>query len=346
MTVRRVAFLLPIALVALVAAGCGGGGGSKVAKGDVAVVDGTPISRVALDEQMALAEQSYKSNGQKFPKAGSDAYISLQQSAVEVLVQGVEFEQKAKELGVAVTGADIEKRLKQIKAQFFGGSEKQYRAGIKKQGLTDEQVRERILRPQILQEKLFAKVTEKVKVSDADVKEYYTQHPELYSQPQSRDVRHILVKDKALADKIYAQLKGGADFAKLAKQYSTDPGSKDQGGKLTISKGETVPEFDRVAFALKTDELSRPVKTQYGWHVIQALGPVKPRKTTPFAQVKASIRQQLEQQKKSDAANAWSASLKKEFEDTVSYAPGFAPPPPVDTTGGATPNSPIPQPSN
>jgi parvulin-like peptidyl-prolyl isomerase len=166
-------------------------------------------------------------------------------------------------------------------------------------------------------------------VTDAEVHEYYVQHPQLYAQPQSRDVRHILVKSKSLASQIRSQLAGGANFATLAKKYSTDPGSKSQGGKLTVSKGQTVPPFDKVAFSLKTNELSKPVKTQYGWHVIQALSPVKPRKTTPEKQVSDSIKQQLIQQKKNEAMTSWVNSLTKDFckGDKVKYQVGYKPNP-------------------
>ena len=139
-------------------------------------------------------------------------------------------------------------------------------------------------------------------MSDKEIAAFYKAHPELYKKAESRDVRHILVATKALADKIYAQLKGGADFAALAKKYSTDPGSKATGGKLTISKGQTVAPFDKVAFSLKTNELSKPVKSQFGWHVIQALSPIRPASTTPLSKAKVGIKQQLLQQKLTAAA--------------------------------------------
>ena len=81
-----------------------------------------------------------------------------------------------------------------------------------------------------------------------------------------------------------------------------------------------------MAFSIRTRAVSDPVKTQYGWHVIQALSAVKPEKKTPFAQVKEAIRQQLLQQQKSDKMSKWSDELKKEFADKISYAPGYTPP--------------------
>jgi parvulin-like peptidyl-prolyl isomerase len=171
-----------------------------------------------------------------------------------------------------------------------------------------------------------------VKVSEADLRKYYGSHKQQFSQPASREVRHILVKKKALADSLYQQLKGGADFAALAKRYSQDPGSKAQGGKLTVSKGQTVPPFDKAAFSLKTNELSRPVHTTYGWHIIQPLGPVKPAKTTPFGQVKLQIKGQLEQTKKQDKMRAWVDDVKKEFASKIHYAAGFAPASTATTT--------------
>ena len=78
------------------------------------------------------------------------------------------------------------------------------------------------------------KVTATIKVSPTEVRAYYASHKSQYGQPETRDVRHILVAKKELANSIYAQLKSGGNFAALAKKYSKDPGSASNGGKLTI----------------------------------------------------------------------------------------------------------------
>jgi parvulin-like peptidyl-prolyl isomerase len=172
-----------------------------------------------------------------------------------------------------------------------------------------------------------------VKVNDADVTKYYNEHKSTYEQKASRDVRHILVNTKKLADDIEGQLKAGGDFAKLAKKYSKDPGSAAQGGKLTVSKGQTVPPFDKAAFSLKTNEVSAPVHTTYGWHIIQPLSAVKPAKQTPLKDVKEQIRQQLLQTKKTDTMTKWVDGVKKDFAKNISYQTGYAP---LNTTTGTT----------
>ncbi len=175
--------------------------------------------------------------------------------------------------------------------QFFGGNRKKYEEALEKQGITDEQVRDE-LRATLVSEKIFEKVGDSAKVTEAEVKAYYNAHPELYTQQPSRRVRHILVKSKALADDIHGQLTGGGDFAALAKKHSIDS-SKDVGGTLTIRKGETVPQFEKTALALKVNEISQPVKTRFGWHVIEALGPLSSAKPTPLASVRQTIRDTL-----------------------------------------------------
>jgi parvulin-like peptidyl-prolyl isomerase len=171
-------------------------------------------------------------------------------------------------------------------------------------------------------------------VAPTEISAYYGAHKSsTYTQAASRSVRHILVNSKSLADKLETQLKGGSDFGALAKKYSKDPSSAKVGGKLTITKGETVPEFDKVAFSLKTGATSPPVHTQYGWHIIQALSAVKPQKVTPLASVKQSIEQTLLQQKKSAAMNAWLNQVKKDYSKKVTYATGYAP---ASTTTTAT----------
>jgi len=325
---------IPVLLAALVAilAGCGGGGGS-VPSDAVAQVNGQPISQAQFNQLLAQAKKSYASQKKPWPAAGTPAFDTLKTQAVAYLVQRSEFQQEAQKLGVKITDADVEKRLKQIKKQYFGNSESRYKTQLKQQGLTDTQVRDD-LRAQLIQEKIFAKVTAGAKVSDTDIKKYYDQHKSQYGTPEQRDVAHILVKSKSLADQLYAKVKAGANFAALAKKYSQDPGSKSQGGKLTISKGQTVQNFDLMAFDLKTGAISHPVKTQFGYHIIKALGPIKPATTTPFAKVKASIKQQLLQQKRNVAMTTWSNKLKKDFNGKIKYQTGYAPP--TQTAGTTT----------
>jgi parvulin-like peptidyl-prolyl isomerase len=328
---RFLLFALVAALV-LVAAGCGGGDDNESVPGDaVAVVGSSEISKAQFDALINQAKRSYKAQKRAFPKAGTTEYNTLKDQAMQFLVQRAEFEQKAESLDVNVTDKQIDDRLAQIKKQYFGNSDKRYQAQLKQQALTDAQVRSDI-RAQLIQEKIFQSVTKDIKVTDKDVEDYYNKNKAQYGTPETREVRHILVSTKKQADELYDRIKAGEDFGKLAKQFSKDPGSKSQGGKLTVSRGQTVEPFDRTAFLLPTHSLSRPVKTQYGYHLIEPLAGVKPAKTTPLKDVEESIRQQLLQTKRNDAMTKWVEDTKKEYENKVSYQVGFAPPATTETT--------------
>lgn len=334
----RLTALFVLALVALVAAGCGGDDSASVPSDSVAVVDGQEIPRSEFDQLIAQAKSSYRAQKREFPKAGTPEYATLKNQAVAFLVQRVQFEQKAEELDVEVSDKQVDERLAQIKKQYFGDDQKRYEAQLKEQGLTEEQVK-RDIRAQVLQEALFKQVTEEIKVSEAEIESYYAKNKDQYGQPESREIRHILVPTKAKAQELYERIKGGEDFATLAKQFSKDPGSKDQGGKLTIAKGQTVPTFDQTAFMLPKNSLSRPVKTQYGWHLIEPLSAVKPAKTTPLAEVKESIRQQLLQTRKNERMTKWVEETKKEFAEKTDYQVGYAPPETKTDTGAVTTNA-------
>ena len=331
-SVARRALVVFVALAALLAiTGCGGGGGGgSLDTGVIANVNGEKITQAQLDEVIQQAQGRLEAQGQKIPAAGSQEYQSFQQSALQYLVQKIEYAQQADELGVSVTQKAVDDRFERVLKQFFGGSKKKYEAALSKQNLTDAQVHDE-LRTSLIEEAVFKKVGESAKVSDADILTYYKAHPEIYAQQPSRDVAHILVKSKALADKVYAEAKGGADFAALAKKYSIDTGSKAIGGKYTAIKGQSVPSFDKVAFALAVNEISKPVKSRFGWHVIKASGPIKPGKATPLADAKDKIRQTLQNQVQSAAITKWLEDLKKKYATKITYAPGFAPPP-IETT--------------
>ena len=334
----RLTSLVLLALAALLlAAGCGGDDDESVPSDAVAVVGDEEVPKSEFDALIGQAERSYKAQKREFPKVGTPEYATLKNQAVAFLVQRAQFEQQAEELDVEISDKQVDARLEQTKKQYFGGDEKRYQAQIKEQGLTEAQVR-RDLRAQLLQEELFKKVTVGVKVADAEVKSYYDKNKDQYGQPESRDVRHILVPTKRQAQQLYDRIKGGESFARLAKQYSKDPGSKDQGGKLTVAKGQTVPPFDQSAFLLPKGSLSRPIKTQYGWHLIEPLSAVKPAKTTPLNEVRQSIRQQLSQTKKNERMTKWVEDTKKDFSDRTRYQTGFAPPE-TTTTGRVTTNA-------
>jgi parvulin-like peptidyl-prolyl isomerase len=328
--------------ISTLAAACGGGGGSTASLGtdDVAVVGSQEITKDQFQQLMGRAKKSYVAQKRAFPKPGSTEYEQLKGQAITFLVQQAEVDEQASSLGVDVSDKDVDKEIARYKKQFYGGSDARYEKAVKQQGLTDDQARQAI-RQQLVSQRVFKKVTGDVKVSDSDIKTYYTTHKSQYVQPESRDVRHILVPSKSLADSLYAQLKGGADFAKLAKRYSKDPGSAANGGKLTVSKGQTVPEFDKTAFSLKKGELSKPVKTQYGYHIIQALSAIKPATTTSLDKVRASIRQQLEQQRKNEKITKWLEDTKKDFcGGKIKYQVGYTPnPDPCATLTGSTATS-------
>src|SRR5215208_2001564 len=330
MKISRLVILL-CALVSFALAGCGGGSSDDVPPDAVAVVDGQEVAKSDYESLISQAKKSYKNQKRDFPKAGSQEFQTLKNQAVQFLVQRQQFEQEADSLDVNVTDKQVNARLAQIQKQYFGGDKKKYEKQLKEQGLSDKQVRNDI-RAQIISEKIFEQVTKDVKVTDADIAAYYEKNKAQYSQPESRDVRHILVKTKKQADELYAQLQGGADFAALAKKYSEDTGSKANGGKLTISQGQTVAPFDKVAFELKKNEISQPVKTEFGYHIIQPLSDQKAAKVTPLKDVKESIRQQLGQTKKNEAMTKWVDELKKDYKDKVSYAAGFSPPPDAKST--------------
>ena len=324
--------VLVTALAVLLLPGCGGS--ENVPDDAIAVVDGRAVQTSDHQQLMAQARKSYEAQGRKFPKTGSREHQALRSQFVQLLVQRVQLEERAKDLDVEVTDAQVNGRLDQIKKQYFGGDAKKYEQQLKKQGLTDRQVRADV-RSQLVSERVFARVTTNVRVSDEQIRKHYERNTSQYRQPQSREVRHILVKTRATALDLQRRLKNGGDFAALATKHSLDTGSKQSGGRLTIAKGQTVAPFDRAAFRLPVNRISGPIKTEFGYHLIQPLSRIKPAKTTPLKDVKESIRQQLVQQKKNEAMTKWVAETSEEFEESTRYQEGFAPPATTTTTGAS-----------
>ena len=357
---RRIIGVLSGVAVVLAVSACGGGGPRSVPSDAVAVVGDRNISKADWDALMAQTKQNYRATKHPFPKPGSVELANLRSNVTQFLINASEYDQEAEKLGVKVTDKDVSGRLEQIKQQYYGSQpgqpppskkeiEKRYQAALKQQGFTDDQVRQGI-KLSLVREKVQAKVTDKLNVSDSAIKDYYDKHKSEYqtpAQPQSREVAHILVKKKSLADQLYSRLQANPkQFGKFAKQYSKDPTSARAGGVLAGGdvKGRFVKPFENVAFKLRTHQISRPVHSKFGWHIIEALGPVKaatPAKPTPLAQVKEAIRQTILQNKKTQAIQAWEKKMKDHYCSEIAYQAGYSPPPGQDpckqsTTSTAT----------
>jgi parvulin-like peptidyl-prolyl isomerase len=326
---RKLLALLAACAVPLVLAACGGEEettSEDVAEaGAIAFVADEEIPRSEFTSLMNRAEANYKAQKKPFPKPGTGEYADLKNRAVAFLVDRYAFRAEAEELGIEVSKEEVDREIDKIRKDVFGGDDKKLRAALEQQSLTFDEAREEV-RERLLRDKVYKRVADSVKVSEDEIKRYYEENKANFSQPASRPVRHILVKTKSRADEVYAQLQDGANFAQLARRFSTDTSTAKSGGKLPVTKGSTVPPFDKAAFSLKTGEVSRPVKTTYGWHIIKADGPVKEEKVTPLADVQDDIRTQLLNEKKNDALRDWLERLKEKYESRTVYASGFAPP--------------------
>jgi peptidyl-prolyl cis-trans isomerase D len=165
-------------------------------------------------------------------------------------------------------------------------------------------------------------------ITDQQAQQYYQAHLKDYQVPDEVHVRHILISvpqgadakadaaAKAKAEDVLKQLRGGGNFAALAKKYSDDPGSKEQGGDLGMQPhGVFVPAFDKAAFALKPGEISDLVKTQFGYHILQGVEK-QTAHTKPFDEVRGTIVATMVRDKEAQAAQAYAGSLASEAQKT------------------------------
>ncbi|MEG7965693.1 MULTISPECIES: peptidylprolyl isomerase PrsA [Bacillus cereus group] len=179
-----------------------------------------------------------------------------------------------------VEDKEVDKKYDEMKKQYGD----QFDTLLKQQGIKEETLKTGV-RAQLAQEKAIEKT-----ITDKELKDNYK--PEIKAS-------HILVKDEATAKKVKEELGQGKSFEELAKQYSEDTGSKEKGGDLGFfGAGKMVKEFEDAAYKLKKDEVSEPVKSQFGYHIIKVTDIKEPEKS--FEQSKADIKKELVAKKSQD----------------------------------------------
>ena len=336
------AVLLGLLASAFAFAACGG---NQVPAGAIASVGDASVTQEQFDQILAQAKAQYASQpgAPAFPKEGTTQYGQLKASIVTYLVQNELIKQKAADMGVTVTQKQLDDRITQVTQQV--GGQKKLDALLKKQGVTMDQLTTQ-LEAQMLQDAVRTKVGENAKVTPEQIKAYYNdpKNKQQFVVPDSVDARHVLVATKAEAlkvQKLLAADPSDANWAKVAKKYSIDPGSKDKGGSLgSFPEGRMVPEFDKVAFSIMPGTISVPVKSQFGWHVIEVTKKT-PGSSKTFDEAKSMIEQSLKAQQQGKAWETWLADATKTA--AIVYASGFDP---KTLTASPSPSgSPAPAPS-
>jgi peptidyl-prolyl cis-trans isomerase C len=213
--------------------------------------------------------------------------------------------QESRARRMIVADADVEAQIGQIRGSF--PTDQAFQQGMAAQGLTIDQVRQQTRNGMLVQKVIEAEVASKVVVQDAEVSAFYQQNLERFKQGDTVHASHILIgvpqdaapqqeaQAKAKAEAVLKQVRGGGDFAAIARAESQDPGSAANGGDLGFfPKGQMTPAFETAAFATKPGAVSAVVETPFGFHIIKVHERRGPR-TAPLAEVGGQIKNFLEQ---------------------------------------------------
>ncbi|KFA91097.1 peptidylprolyl isomerase [Archangium violaceum] len=275
----------------------------------VAAVVNRDVIALSEVEKRAAPELARLNSAVRDPKQRAEERARVLKTSLNTLIGEKLMEVEIRELGLAVTESELEAAVSDVKRQNNVTDDASFERLLSGEGFTVKTYKD-FLRNQMSRMKLVQmKVTPKVKVSEEDLKAAYTQYAKLESGDAEVHARHILVqvdakaapeqvevarkKAQALAEEAR---KPGVDFAELAKKKSEGPSASDGGDLGFFRRGVMVPAFERVAFTLKEGEVSEPVRTQFGWHVLK----VEERRAVdvpPFEQVKAELENRLKMQK-------------------------------------------------
>jgi len=268
----------------------------------VAQGEGVKVTRAALDEALITIKGDAAARGQQIPPQalkGIEAQVLSSMISMQILNQNAtEADKKA---GVETAEEQLDSMRKQAE------TEENFNRHLKTIGITLDELLKKMTAEATAKAILRREL--KVDVTDADVKAFYDENPSKFEKPEMVRAAHILIGtldsngeempperkqgQQTLAEKVLKRAKDGEDFGKLAGEFSDDPGSKDRGGEYTFPRGRMLPEFERVAFAQETNQISDLVTTRYGFHIIKTLEKM-PAKKIELAEASDDIRTFLE----------------------------------------------------
>jgi len=334
---------------------CGGSSSSStptVAADAVAAVGNTQITQQEFNRQVEIMQTSAKAAGKTLPKPGTTAYhTQVALPAVEVLVGRAQLADIASKLGVSVSRTQIHAALQQAISQQFQGSQARYSAFLKKYGVSEQELVDLAVLPQLERTGIQQKLASQAQVSDSTVKAYYKLHQAQFKSPDTRSTMFLLAGSKNDVTSARAELASGKTWDKVAARYAVAPGAPQTAGSFKASKGQVEANFDTALFspALKTGQLSQPIVVSKSYASSQLKGKCHPdcfflirptadtvkSTTMSYAQAKDQIRSMLAQQSQS-ASSAKLQQLTAAETKSTAYRSGYKPPAASASTGGAT----------
>lgn len=324
---KKVIAVLAIATMSLTMVACGNTKqATEMASQDekgliVARVGDVAIYKTALDNQMAvygMSDEMMKTYyGEDFTSNEQtvNQYNDFKKNIVNSLVESEILVLKAKETkGIEVTEDKINAELETTKAGFT--KEEDFTAALEQSGMTLDDLKENIAKNLYVTQLLDHYKQEKVKITDEDIQKYYDENIINYTTKPGAQIYHILVDSEEKANEVLDKYNSGTSFSDLAAEYGTD-GTKDTGGALGFIEYDTTQydqDFMAGAKELSEGEVSKPVKTQFGWHIIKADGIQKDEKVQPLEEVKETITTTLQNQKAEELLTADMEEWKKDYE--------------------------------
>lgn len=293
-----------------------------IAKEKVAKVGSEYITRGELDEMMVptKAQIAAQNGGDNYLTSndGKAAVVSEEKQVLQNLIESKVLEQQAASLKLFKDEKEIEDGINSKMADLVKSYKTQ--TDLDKELQTEKissTLLKKLLRIQVVGEKVYNYTIKNVNVTEDDIKKYYDENKDsITEKTNTMEVSHILVSTEAEAKDIKAKLDKGGDFKALAKQYSIDTATKDNGGSLgTVEYNDSNYDatFVQAAMKLKEGQISDPVKTSYGYHIIKVTKKtIYP--TVPYDKAKESIKEQLlynkQQQAYTDALTKWKTAAK------------------------------------
>ena len=262
--------IIAMLTMAILITGCSKSG---LSEGVVAKIGNKEVTEVEynklLDYYLSIATTQYNLTEELLNTdsgSGMTLLDTLKAEVLDIIVLTEIIADKAAENKVTVTEEEVTKEFEENHVKVME-SDENYKKLIKENNLDDAFIKEQI-KKDLIAYKYNQFYLEKTEINEAAAKTFYEENPESFHNEQV-SAKHILVDTEETAKEVIGKLEAGADFAELAKEYSTEPAAQETGGNLGYFKrGRMVPDFENAVFALEVGKISEPVKTEFGYHVI------------------------------------------------------------------------------